>query len=179
MATNKKTKPEQKKSGYPVQAANYKAGIDQNTSQKSWPVLGTSYTTAALDARLQGIIDVDAAVQAARADFKAAVAKKKSTGAADRSFLSGLRSVIIQIEGTDPAALAPYGIVVPPKRGKPTVAAQAIALAKRRQVNAKKQAMQQALTGPQESVVVYDAAGQPINEAPPAAPAAAAPAVAK
>ena len=161
-----------KKSDEATLAEKLAAGTQKHLSTIGQLILESgTYTPAQVEAELQAFAKLRAAVDAAKAAVKAALADEKSKGPAMRVFYMAFIAYVRAAFGNSPDVLADFGLA-PKKARKPlTAAEQAAAAAKRKSTREARGTMgkrkKSAIHGDVTGVVVT-----PVTAAAPTAPAA-------
>ncbi len=93
-------------------------------------LVGSSFTPAQINDKMQRIVDLRATVDAARASLKAAVAAEKAEMPNLHTFVGAFESFIKAAFANQPDVLADFGLH-PKARGQPTVETKLVAVAKR------------------------------------------------
>ena len=152
-------------------------GIQKHLATGQLPIAGGTFTAAQIVAELQKLVDLRAAVDAARAATTTKVAAETAQTPALRAFMSAIVQVVRTAFGGQADVLADFGLAPKKARTPLTVEQMAAAAAKRKATRAArgttskkaKKGIKGAVTGIVMTPIV---AGQPVVQATPAAPTA-------
>jgi len=111
------------------------------TSTTSVVLEGSSYTQAQITSKLQSIVTLRSDVDAAKAATKAKLATEATQSPALRSFMTAYESYVRGAYGSQPDALADFGLQPRKVRAPATVEAKAAAVAKRAATRAARHTM--------------------------------------
>src|SRR5580698_1455218 len=142
------------------------AGVAKNlTSTTSVVLLGSSFTPAQITSKLQSIVTLRSDVDTAKASTKAKLAAEASQLPALRGFMTAFESYVRGAYGSQPDALADFGLQPRKVRAPATIEAKAAAVAKRASTRAARNTMgkvqKKAVKGDVTGVVVT-----PVTSAP-------------
>jgi hypothetical protein len=117
------------------------AGTDKHLANAAQVTFaGGSYTPSQITAKLQQVVSLREAVDAAKASTKARVAAEKADMPALRTFIGALVAYVKAIHGTSPELLADFGLN-PKARAPLTVEAKVAAAVKRNATRAARHTM--------------------------------------
>jgi hypothetical protein len=161
MATNEKGKGQ-----VAALAGQLIAGVAKYlTSTTSVVLEGSSYTAAQITSKLQSIVTLRSDVDTAKASTKAKLAAEASQLPALRGFMTAFESYVRGAYGSQPDALADFGLQPRKVRAPATIEAKAAAVAKRASTRAARNTMgkvqKKAVKGDVTGVVVT-----PVTSAP-------------
>jgi hypothetical protein len=146
------------------------------TSTPSVVLLGSSYTPAQIASKLQSIVTLRSDVDAAKAATKAKLAAEASQSPALRDLMVAFESYLRGAYGSQPDVLAQFGLQPKKVRTPATVAAKAVAVAKRAATRVARHTMgsvqKKAVKGDVTGVVVVPVTSASAPTATPSSPTA-------
>jgi hypothetical protein len=148
------------------------------TGSTTLQVGGASYTVDSLTTTLQGAVDQESAVEAAKTAYSAKLQAQRAQAPSNNALIKALKAYVRSTFGSSADTLADFGLSPPKARTPQSAAAKAVSVAKRaatRTARGTKGTVQKlAIKGNvSASLVVSPAPGPTPAAAPPAAPSTA------